>query len=73
VLVMVVLDLVLIPPLGVVGAAVASAGGSLAGLTLCLAGYRKRDPDLTLAALLPTGQDLRDLAGDLRRMVHGTR
>jgi O-antigen/teichoic acid export membrane protein len=73
VLVMVMLDLVLIPPLGVVGAALASAGGSMAGLALCLGSYRKRDPELQLGALLPSVQDLRDLLGDVRTLVRRTR
>ena len=67
------LDLTLIPAFGVVGAALASVGGSLAGLAMCLRTYRRRDPDLHLRALLPTAQDVRDLFSDVRGLVLGTR
>ena len=73
VLVMAALDLLLIPVLGVVGAALASVGGSMAGLALCLATYRKRSPDLRLGALIPTRRDAEDLLSYFRTLVSTTR
>ncbi len=63
---MVVLDLVLIPIWGLVGAATASIVASLTGLVMCLFSYRSRQEHFTARALIPRPSDVTFLLGHAR-------
>lgn len=64
---MVGLDFALMPPFDLVGAAVASAVSSLAGLMLCIRHYHRNEA-LPLSALRPRASDLPELIADSSRL-----
>jgi O-antigen/teichoic acid export membrane protein len=66
---MVILDYVLVPRLGLAGAAIASDIASLAGLCLCVAVYRLRRPEFRIGALVPRLRDFATVVGVLRQVL----
>lgn len=72
-IVMVVLDLILIPRFGAVGAALASTTGSGCGLVICALAYRSsvRTHAMPLRDFLPGPDDFRFLADSIRDMGRG--
>ncbi len=71
--VMVILDLLLIPPLGALGAALASAASAACGLIICGLAYRSpaREQGIGLREFVPAADDFRFLARSLRELSRG--
>lgn len=72
--VMTLFDLLLIPPLGLVGASFAAVIGGSVGLLVCLAAYRRPDERrLGMSAFVPGPGDVIEIVALLRRIVVGWR
>jgi O-antigen/teichoic acid export membrane protein len=69
--VMLVSDLILIPPLGALGAAIGSVLAPAAGLALCLWAYRAKG--LHIGQFIPRPADLRRVEDAIRRAVRAVR
>ena len=72
VVVMLGLDVVLLPPWGLTGAAIASVAGSLAGLVVCVIAYRRSSVGFRAALLVPRGDDIRFLWQHGRDLIGGS-